>query len=54
MLYHIDKQLGDFLDYLNSKIDPENLLVVLTADHGSHAIPEVAKEQGIDFARRIS
>lgn len=46
-----DKQIGDFLAYLDKKFGADNILVVLTADHGAGAIPEYMKEIGIDGLR---
>ncbi|MEW6736384.1 MAG: alkaline phosphatase family protein [Acidobacteriota bacterium] len=35
-----DRQLGDFLAYLEKRVGASDLLVVLTADHGAGAVPE--------------
>ena len=34
MIYHIDRQLQTFIDYVYSKVDKKDVLFVLTADHG--------------------
>ncbi|HEX8313562.1 MAG TPA: alkaline phosphatase PafA [Flavisolibacter sp.] len=40
----LDKELGDFLKYLDTKIGKGQYLVFLTADHAVAHIPEFAKE----------
>jgi predicted AlkP superfamily pyrophosphatase or phosphodiesterase len=54
MLYHFDRQLDQFLRYLNQKIQLEQVLIVFTADHGSMPIPELVKAQGFSKAGRIN
>ncbi len=54
MLYHFDKQLEQFLQYVYQKVSPEKVLIVFTADHGSMPIPELLQERGFTNARRIS
>ena len=53
LAYHIDKQIGDFLKYLDEHIGKNKTLVVLTADHGISPIPEIMKKRGFNTARRI-
>ena len=43
----LDKDLGDFLNYLNEKIGQGNYLVFLSADHGAAHVPGFAKEHNI-------
>ena len=52
-LYHIDKQLGEFLTFLKRKVGDKNFLLVLTGDHGVAPIPELQNKKGIKFAKRI-
>ncbi len=46
-----DKQLGDFLTWLDSKIPSEDVVYVLSADHGSTPVPEQMASLGFDAAR---
>lgn len=52
-MYHIDRQLNHFFAFLSKEIKPEELLLVLTSDHGIAPIPEIMQEQGYRKARRI-
>ena len=52
MIYHIDRQLQTFIDFVYSKVDKKDVLFVLTADHGVQPIPELLQKQGLDIARR--
>jgi hypothetical protein len=45
MIYHLDKQLGDFQNALARIVVPEDTLYILTADHGVMPIPELIKDQ---------
>jgi predicted AlkP superfamily pyrophosphatase or phosphodiesterase len=42
--YHLDKDLGDFLNYLDSKIGQGQYTVFLSADHGVAHVPAFMKE----------
>ncbi len=53
-LVRLDRQLGDFLRFLTSRVGREHLLVVLTADHGALPLPEYAQDMHTMQARRIS
>lgn len=33
--YRLDKELGDLIEFLNSQVGKDNLLIVLTSDHGA-------------------
>ncbi|MBN8724425.1 MAG: alkaline phosphatase family protein [Acidobacteria bacterium] len=46
-----DKQIGDFLSYLDKKFGKDNILVVLTADHGAGAVPEYSSDLGLNGMR---
>ena len=39
-LNRIDRELGDFLEFLDARIGEDNYVVVLTADHGVAELPE--------------
>jgi predicted AlkP superfamily pyrophosphatase or phosphodiesterase len=53
MLYKLDRQLGHFMHYIFSLNSPERTLFVLTADHGSMPIPEIAAQKGLTLAHRV-
>ena len=40
----LDKELGDFLNFLDSKVGKDQYLVFLSADHGAAHVPAFAKE----------
>ena len=44
MIYHLDKQIKNFLEKIYQNIDEEDLLFVLTADHGVQPLVELNKE----------
>ena len=46
-----DKQLGDFLDWLHGKLGKEEVLVVLSADHGGVPMPEQMSSFGFSAGR---
>lgn len=46
-----DKQIADFLTYLDKRFSANDLLVVLTADHGAGAIPEYMSQLKLGGAR---
>ncbi len=54
MIYHLDKQLQDFMEQIATKFDKKDVLFGLTADHGSGQIVELMHDRGLDSARRIS
>jgi hypothetical protein len=43
----LDKQLGDFLDFLDNKVGKNEYLVFLSADHGAAHVPQYLKENKI-------
>jgi len=53
MLYHIDKQIKNFMDFLNRFVGANNYVLVFSADHGVAPIPEIQKLKGYTNARRI-
>lgn len=42
-LYRLDRALGDFLTFLDRSVGPSGYAVILTADHGSTALPELSE-----------
>jgi len=50
-LQRLDRMLADFFTYLDKKVGMDNVLVVLTADHGFPNTPEFAKTQHADAQR---
>jgi predicted AlkP superfamily pyrophosphatase or phosphodiesterase len=46
-----DRQIADFLTYLDKRFVANDLLLVLTADHGAGAIPEFMDRLKLDGAR---
>jgi predicted AlkP superfamily pyrophosphatase or phosphodiesterase len=53
IVLRIDRELGEFLDFLDANIGKGAYLFVLTADHGAPNIVEYELEQG-RYARRVS
>ncbi|OEZ57945.1 alkaline phosphatase family protein [Duganella sp. HH105] len=50
-LQRLDRMLADFFNHLDKKVGMDNVLVVLTADHGFPNTPEFAQTQHIDAQR---
>ncbi|MQA19738.1 alkaline phosphatase family protein [Rugamonas rivuli] len=50
-LQRLDRMLADFFTYLDKKVGMDNVLVVLTADHGFPNTPEFAQTQHNDAQR---
>lgn len=53
IIYHLDKDLETFMQWIDRHIGLEHTLFVLTSDHGSSDIPEIAAKKGIPHAQRI-
>jgi len=53
MIYHLDKQLSDFMDFATAHMQTDNILFCLTADHGIECMTELINKKGLDGARRI-
>lgn len=53
LIYHLDKQLQAFMQFVQKKVGDENVLFVLTADHGVCPIPELLQKNGNKKAKRI-
>ncbi|MGC2310907.1 MAG: alkaline phosphatase family protein [Candidatus Babeliaceae bacterium] len=54
MLYQLDQQLGKFMKKVEEISDPQEILWLLTADHGIAPILNVVHEEGYTPAQRIS
>lgn len=52
-LYQLDRQIADFMTFLQRKVGASNCLLVLTADHGIAPIPEIQQKKGFPSAKRI-
>lgn len=54
MIYHLDKQIQDFMQYVTHKLSsPGDALFAWSADHGISPTIELIKEKGYFAARRI-
>lgn len=53
LLYHLDKNMKNFMDFTKKKYGAENVLFVLTSDHGVQPIPEIFYKKGYSKSRRI-
>jgi len=52
-VYHLDKQIYDFMKYARYRVGAKKCLFVMTADHGIPSIPELAQKRGFSLARRV-
>ncbi len=52
MVYHMDHQLQTLINHIYSRVKKEDVLFLLTADHGVQPIAELLKDQGLDLAKR--
>lgn len=52
-LINVDRDLGEFFDFLDEEVGEGRWLVGLTADHGVAAMPEYAKDHGYPGAERL-
>ncbi len=50
-LQRLDRMLAGFFGYLDQRVGLDNVLVVLTADHGFPNVPEFAQSQHLDAQR---
>jgi predicted AlkP superfamily pyrophosphatase or phosphodiesterase len=53
MIYHLDAQLEVFMQYVQDLVGAENVLFVLTGDHGVAPIPEILQRKGFASAKRL-
>ena len=51
MLYQLDSQLQNFIDYVYDHYKKEEVLFVLTADHGAPRLPELLQQEGKSAGR---
>lgn len=52
-LYHLDRDIKQFMNFLEESVDRRDILWVLTADHGVMPIVEQMQSLGFDLARRL-
>ncbi|MCB9493442.1 MAG: alkaline phosphatase family protein [Epsilonproteobacteria bacterium] len=52
-IYHIDKQIQEFMTFCQRKVGLQRCLFVFTADHGMCPIPELMHKRGYTQARRL-
>lgn len=52
-IYHLDRAIGELINYAQLMGGSKKTLFVLTADHGAMPIPEIIKGRGITLAQRI-
>jgi predicted AlkP superfamily pyrophosphatase or phosphodiesterase len=50
-LQRLDRMVAEFFNYLDKRVGMDNVLVVMTADHGFSNTPEFAQTQHIDSQR---
>jgi len=46
VLLRLDRNLGEFFDFLRERVGWENVLVALSSDHGVQPLPEVSRTRG--------
>ena len=51
LVVRVDKQLGTFFDWLDTKLGAENVLTLVTADHGATPVPEQMSAFGFEAGR---
>ncbi len=54
LLYQLDNQLKQFMNQIYARVPEEEVLFVLTADHGAPPIPEILNDRGFTLARRLN
>lgn len=53
MWYHLDRQLDNFIQTLNKRLNRTDILYALSADHGICPIPELLQKENFSLAHRI-
>lgn len=53
MMYHLDATLEHFMKRIFEVVDEDEVLFLITADHGIFEIPEVLNDKGFPLPRRI-
>jgi predicted AlkP superfamily pyrophosphatase or phosphodiesterase len=51
MAVRADRQIGEFLDWLEARLGRDAVVVLVTSDHGSAPLPEHMRKQGIRAGR---
>lgn len=51
IVVRVDKQLGAFFDWVYARLGAENVVTVVTADHGATPVPEQMKAIGFEAGR---
>lgn len=51
-IYHVDTQLDNFIKFCYSKFKKEDVLFVLTGDHGIEPIPQLVSKSKLDISRK--
>jgi len=54
MIYHLDKQIYDFMEFAQDFVGRKNVLFVLTADHGVAPIIDILKDKNEHLAFKLS
>ncbi len=52
LIYHMDHQLQEFIHAIYDCVPKEEVLFVMTGDHGAQPIPELVRDRGLTLARR--
>lgn len=53
MMYHLDAMIEQFMKRIFEVVDEDEVLFLITADHGIFEIPEVLNDKGFPLPRRI-
>jgi hypothetical protein len=53
-LLRLDRELGEFFDFLDASVGPDRWIVALSADHGALVSPEALSAVGTTAARRMT
>jgi predicted AlkP superfamily pyrophosphatase or phosphodiesterase len=51
LVVRLDKQLGDFLDWVYARVGKDNVLTLLTSDHGASPVPDQMTALGFESGR---
>lgn len=53
IIYHIDKYLESFMEFIERHADAQEIMFCFTADHGNFSMPELLQRKGFSLAHRI-
>jgi len=53
IIYKVDKELKELLEFIDDLIRLHNILIVFTADHGMTDIVEFSQNEGYNYAERV-